>query len=213
MRTLRRLSLTAVLAVAGPALPGARLGAQSEALPPAGLGSLRQDDLAIRLRTSDIEVRFVPLDFRVTRLLARDAYESLRGLVESRRHAIDSLASAAGVSQPGLALVTFFGQQAGARFDPQTLTITVRNHVFYPLGIVPFTPRFTSQQLGVREQATGIYLYEESIPVTDDFFISYNGQDSDNWARKRGTLDRERARVSSRARAQPQDSLGEGGAR
>ena len=213
MRSLHRLSLTAALAFAGLAFPTGEAMAQGDDLPPAGFGSLRQDDLALRVRTPEVEVRFVPLDPRVTRLLAKDGWESLRGLVESRRRIIDSLASTAGVSHPGLALVTFFGQQAGARFDPQTLTLEVRSRVFYPLGIVPLSPRFSAQQLGVREQAAGIYLYEESIPVTDDFVISYNGQDSDNWSGKRGTLDRERARVSSRARSRPADSTGGGGVR
>ena len=80
-------------------------------LPPGGYGSLTQDNIALRINTPDIGVRFVPLDARVTRLLAKDSWESLRSLVESRRVAIDSVAHAAGVSRPGLALVSFFGQR------------------------------------------------------------------------------------------------------
>ncbi|HEY9015761.1 MAG TPA: hypothetical protein VIM84_11935, partial [Gemmatimonadales bacterium] len=90
-------------------------------LPP-GYGSLTQNDLALRVRNDDLEIRLVPLDPRIMPLLAPDAYASLRGLVERNRLAIDSVASRAGVSQPGLALVTFFGQRADVRFDPQTLT-------------------------------------------------------------------------------------------
>ena len=80
-----------------------------------------------------------------------------------------------GISRPGLALVTFFGQRANARFDPQSLTLVTRNRVFQPLGIVPFTPRFTSQQLDVREQVSAIFLFEEDLPVNDSFTISYAG--------------------------------------
>ena len=40
----------------------------------------------------------MPLDIRVTRLLARDSWESLRSLVHSRRPAIDSMANVSGVS-------------------------------------------------------------------------------------------------------------------
>ncbi len=210
MRTTRRLPplllLAGLVAPAVPACAQAAGQADPDPPPPAGYGSLRQDDLVLRLSTSEIEVRFVPIDPRVTTLLARDSYESLHGLVRSRRRAIDSLASAAGVSQPGLALVTFFSLRAGARFDPQTLQVVVRNLIFQPLGIVPFSPRFTSQQLEVREQVSGIYLFEESIPVTDDFTISYQGQSSESWSRKRSVLDRERARGASRARIQRPDS-------
>jgi hypothetical protein len=203
MRGLRRpwyLMLAAVM------LPGARPAAAQGAAPPGGYGSLTQDDVALRIRTADTDVRFVPLDARVTRLLARDSWASLRSLVESRRRSIDSLATAAGISRPGLALVTFFGQRANARFDPQTLTVIVRSRELRPLGIVPFSGRFNSQQLDVREQVSGIYLYEEDLPVNDSFTISYAGQTSDDWQRKQPVLDRERARVALRERGQRPDS-------
>lgn len=191
--------LTAVLA--GPGAGAAQgTGARAQLLP-AGYGSLTQEDLALRLRTSDIEVRFVPLDVRVTRLLARDSWESLRSLVESRRPSIDSVANLSGVSRPGLALVTFQGQAANARFDPQSLTVVVRSREFRPLGIVPFSGRFTSQQLNVREQVSAIYVFEEELPVNDSFTISYAGQESSDWQLKQPSLDRERARVALRARA------------
>jgi hypothetical protein len=175
-------------------------------LPPPGYGTLTQDDVSLRIRTADIDLRFIPLDLRVTTLLAKDSWESLRSLVESRRPSIDSVARRAGVSHPGLALVTFFSQRANARFDPQTLTLVTRNRIFQPLGIVPFTPRFTAQQLNVREQVSAIYLFEEDLPVTDSFTISYAGLSSDDWQRKQSLLDRERARIASRARAVPRDT-------
>jgi hypothetical protein len=185
---------------------GARPAAAQALLPPGGYGTLTQDQLALRIRTSDIDVRFVPLDARVTRLLARDSWESLRSLVESRRRAIDSVATAAGISRPGLALVTYFGRRANARFDPQTLTVLVRGRELRPLGIVPFSGRFNSQQLEVREQVRGIYLYEEDLPVNDSFTISYAGQASDDWQGKQQLLDRERARVALRERGSRPDS-------
>ena len=134
-------------------------------LPPGGYGTLTQNDVSLRIRTADIDLRFLPLDGRITMLLAKDSWESLRSLLESRRRDIDSVARAAGISHPGLALVTFFSQRANARFDPQTLTLVTRNRVFQPLGIVPFTPRFTAQQLNVREQVSAIYLFEEDRPL------------------------------------------------
>jgi hypothetical protein len=195
------------LAVLGGSVASAQAGAGAAAqLPPEGYGSLTQNDLALRIRTQDIDVRFVPLDPRVTRLLARDSWESLRSLVESRRPAIDSVAALAGVSRPGLALVTFFGQRANARFDPQTLTVMVRSREFRPLGIVPFSGRFTSQQLDVREQVSGIYLFEEDLPVNDSFTVMYAGQASDDWQGKQRALDRERARVALRERADVRDT-------
>jgi len=175
-------------------------------LPPPGYGTLTQNDVSLRIRTPDIEMRFIPLDARVTTLMAKDSWESLRSLVDSRRASIDSVARASGISHPGLALVTFFSQRANARFDPQTLTLVTRNRVFQPLGIVPFTPRFTSQQLNVREQVSGIYLFEEDLPVNDSFTISYAGLSSEDWQRRQPVLDRERARIASRARIGARDT-------
>ena len=206
MKVLRRpWSLLLVSTV----LLGSRLAAAQAGpgtLPPAGYGSLTQDDIALRIRTPDIEVRFIPLDLRVTRLLARDSWESLRSLVESRRSSIDSVANMSGVSRPGLALVTYFAQRENARFDPQTLTVLVRSREFRPLGIVPFSSRFTSQQLNVREQVSAIYLFEEDLPVNDSFTVLYGGQASDDWQGKQRVLDRERSRVALRARADVRDS-------
>jgi hypothetical protein len=64
-------------------------------------------------------------------------------------------------------LVSFFGQRSDVRFDPQTLVLLIRNRLFRPLGTIPINARFTSGQLGVREQASAIYLFEETIPVVD----------------------------------------------
>lgn len=206
------------LLLCGAVLMGGRAAAAqtgrgtAEPLPPAGLGTLTQNDIALRIRTADLDVRFVPLDLRVTRLLARDSWESLRSVLESRRAAIDSVATLAGISRPGLALVTFFGQRTNARFDPQTLTVLARSREFRPLGIVPFSGRFTSQQLDVREQVSAIYLFEEDLPVNDSFTVLYGGQASDDWQGKQRTLDRERARVSVRSRTDVRDTTRAGGA-
>jgi hypothetical protein len=180
-------------------------GAVDPVFPP-GHGSLRQSDLALNIRTSELEIRLVPLDPRVTRLLARDAYQSLEGLIHSRRAAIDSVARIYGISSPGLALVTFFGGRSGVRFDPSSVNLVIRNRLLRPRGIVPFTPRFTSQQLDVREQVSAIYLFDELMPVNDDFSFAYQGRVSENWQNKQRMLDRERARVASRARGTRPDS-------
>jgi hypothetical protein len=203
---VRRRQWFAVLALLGCAAPvRGQSGERVRALPP-GYGTLSQNDLALRVRNDDLEIRFIPLDPRVTRLLARDAYQSILGLVENNRRGIDSIASRAGVSQPGLALVSFFGLRPDVHFDAQTVTLLIRNRVFQPIGTIPLTPRFTSGQLGVRDQASAIYVFEESIPVEDSFILSYGGLTSDDWQTKQSTLDRERARVAARAREQPRDT-------
>jgi hypothetical protein len=208
MRTIALLGCLWTILAAVPACAHGQRGEAVDLLPPPGYGSLRQSDLALNVRTDELEVRLVPLDQRVTRLLARDAYESLESLVHSRRAAIDSVARTYGISVPGLALVTFFGGRVGARFDPSTLTLGIRNQVLRPRGVVPFSPRFSAQQLDVREQASAIFVFDELLPVTDDFNFAYQGRTSESWGNKQRLLDRERGRVAARARVVRPDSAG-----
>jgi hypothetical protein len=200
----RLLAVAIVLmGCAGPA--SGQSGERARPLPP-GYGSLSQNDLSLRMQNDELEIRFIPLSPRILPLLAKDAYQSFRSLLENNRRGIDSVAAQAGVAQPGLALVSFFGRRPDVRFDPQTLTLLVRNRIFRPLGLLPLTPRFTSQQLGVRDQVSAIYLYEEDIPVDDSFSLNYAALTSDDWQSKEQLLNRERARVSARSRGERPDS-------
>ena len=203
---MRIRRLAALLVILVPAMPAIAQTVESVHVAPVSFGTLRQNDLSLRMQNDDLEIRFVPLDGSVTRLLANDAYQSLRALVETRRRAIDSVASRAGVTRPGLALVSFYGVRADTRFDPQTLTVRLRNRILQPLGIIPINARFTSNQLSLREQASAIYLFEEDLPVDDSFSLQYGALTSDDWQTKQAALDRERAKVSARAREQPRDT-------
>ena len=195
-------TLAGLLLLFAHALPAAAQAVEQVQAVPVSYGTLNQTDLALRVRNEDIEIRLLPLDRQVTRLLANDAFQSLRSLVETRRRAIDSVASQAGVSEPGLALVSFFGLRPDTRFDPQTLTLLIRNRVFRPLGIIPVSARFTSQQLNARDQVSAIYLFEEDIPVNDSFSFSYGALISEDWRIRQAILERERSRVSARSRSE-----------
>jgi len=158
-------------------------------------GRLNQNDIAIRMRNDEIDLRFVPLDQRLTSLLSQDGATALDRLVDHHRAAIDSAGRDAGVTEPGLALVTFYGLKDGVRFDPQLVTITARGRLLRPLAIVPLSPRFGGGQLDARESAMAIYLYEELLPVWDPFTVSYGTLTSADWSQRLPTLDRERQRL------------------
>lgn len=202
-------SLWGLLLVTAACAPAASRGASAqqrdtaafESLPP-GLGSLRQDNLTIRLRTDALEIRFLPLDPRILKLLSPDAYASLTGLIQSQRQAIDSVARLQGVSRPGLALVSFYGVQPNANFDADVLNLSIRNRLVRPAGIVPYTPGFTEQRLDVRQLASAIYLFDEPIPVFEPFELQYYQQISNDWEGRLSMIDRERQRVALRAAQQ-----------
>jgi hypothetical protein len=189
-----------VLAIAS-AHAGAQDSTNSQAqgdLPPAGYGTLNQDDIVVNLRSDDLEIRVIPLDERVLRLLAPDAYASLHGILQTRAAMIDTISRRNGVAVPGILFVTFFGRRAGARFDPQNLSVVIRNQLYRSIGIVPYSSNFNSQQLEIRQQASGLFLFEQTLPVFEPFTISYGVASSDAWEGKLTRIQRERARVMGR---------------
>lgn len=197
----------ATAAFAAGAVPAAAQDAGADGdLLPVGLGSLSQDDLAIRLRAEGLEIRFVPLDERMLRLLASDAYRSLHALRLQYQPGIDSISRETGVSEPSAVLVSFYGRQSGARFQPELLVLGLRGRQLYPLGILPLSPSFSSQQLELRQPATAIYLYEDQLPIAEPFTVGYGSVTSSEWERKFPTLERERARIGSRVARAPRDT-------
>ncbi len=209
MRCRSPLALLLLAAAAcGPrAMPAQRPAAASsdstQALVPAGLGQLNQDVVTIRLRSRDLEIRFTPLDERVLRLLANDAYQSLSLLVDRNRPAIDSIAAQQGVRHPGLVLVSFFALAPNTAFDPNLLSIDARGRVFRPSGFVPLSAAWGAQRLDVRTQAMGLALFRDALPVTEPFVVSYLDASTDDWGKRLIRFDRERARIQAKSSTDP----------
>lgn len=202
--TPRRIAALLLLAL----LPAPALSAQTKppadttvGLVPLGLGRLNQDVITVRLSTGSLDIRLVPLQEGLLRLLSPDGYQALTNLVAGEQKRIDSLSSARGLRQPGLTLVTFFGLAPNTRFDPQLLTVVARNQLFRPVGVLPLSPGFSNQQLEARGQATAIIVYERPLPFLEPFTVSYLTATSAEWERKLQRLNAERARIVGRAAA------------
>jgi hypothetical protein len=185
-----------VLALAALAGGGGRLAAQDTL--PAGYGTLKQDDIAVRLATPQLDIQVLPLDEQVIRLLAPDTYRSLEVLIRGRRAAIDSIAQRGGTNRPSLMLVTIYGLVPAARFNPDDFSVLSRSQLFRPLGVVPLSPRWGAYQLAAREQAVAIFVFDEGISVREDLTVTYGSLSSDAWSRSERALDQERTRVRTR---------------
>ena len=61
-------------------------------LPPPGFGTLRQDDISLRLTISNLQVRATPLDESIIRLLSPDSYRAMSELKRSKSEAIAAVA-------------------------------------------------------------------------------------------------------------------------
>ncbi len=171
-------------------------------MPPMGLGSLTQEQISISIANSQLTVRFQPLNERLLRLLAPDAYRALSGMIASRRAAIDSVSRYSGSTQPGLMLVTVYGNVPDVRFEATSVGVAVNSIRVDPVGIIPLNANFSRQQLPQQAVGQGLYVFADELPVYSPMTFSYGSVAAEGWASKISTFDRELARVSARARSQ-----------
>jgi hypothetical protein len=168
----------------------------------AGFGTLRQDDIAIKLQLPDVLVKLTPLDESVIRTLSSDSYRALRELVESRRAAITRLASQHGLQRGSVWYVSFYGLAPEARFSPLELTVNSVGRDFRPVEVVPLSSGFGSQRLQPRETQSALYLFDDALDVNQPLTVSFGGQQSNTWATTLRTIERERVLIRSRATQQ-----------
>lgn len=166
---------------------------------PAGFGSLRQDEIAIRLEPQGLIVRAIPLDESVIRLLTPDSYRALRDLEESNRRTIDGIARRSGGRSPDLWYVSFYGLEENVRFSPMELVITSGGQDFRPIDVIPLSTGFGQQRLRQRETQSAVYVYSGDIDVDHPLTVSFQGQQSVLWEQVLQRIERERALVKARA--------------
>ncbi|HUF28259.1 MAG TPA: hypothetical protein VMM18_14880 [Gemmatimonadaceae bacterium] len=174
---------------------------------PAGFGSLRQDDIAIKLGLTGVQVRVLPLDETVLRLLAADSYRALHDLVENRRDELLTTARRYNLRNPSLWYVSFYGVQQDARFDPAELIISTSSRQLRPIDFIPLTSGFGERRLQQRETQSAIIIMEE-IDISQPVLVEMQGVRNNSWESTLRAIERERALVRSRAsgeRAPSQD--------
>lgn len=162
---------------------------------PVGMGQLSLSTVTLQLTNGNLEIRMIPLDERVLRLLTRDSYLSMERLLESERRGIDSVTSTNAVSSPGIAFVSFRGLAPNTRFDPQQLTLTFHGQPFRPVGWVAMSPTFGNQQLDTREQVQALVIFSRVIPVKEAFTLNYLAAVNDTWESRLPRFDTERSRI------------------
>ena len=154
----------------------------------------------MHVNAGSIQLRVMPLDELILRLLAPDSYSALHSLRESNSEDIGKIARRNGAVEPGIFLVTVFAAVEQAQFDPEQLTIVSRNRLFRPVGILPMSPLWNQHRLAQRETATAVYVFEDGIAVLEPFTVDYGGVRSDQWGRALQRIERERARIEARRR-------------
>lgn len=171
-------------------------------LPPPGFGTLRQDDISVRLTSSNLQMRATPLDESIIRLLSPDSYRAMSELKRSKSEMIAAVARRNAVRQLSLWYVSFFAVEQGeTRFSPREFIITNVGRDFRPLDIIPLTPGFGEQRLRQNGRQDALYVFDGQLDVQQPLTVSYETAHNDDWAGMLPQIERERALVKSRASA------------
>lgn len=166
---------------------------------PPGFGTLRQDDIAIRLELQGLVVRAIPLDESVIRLLTPDSYRALRELQESNKGPISAVTRRTGGQRPDIWYVSFYGVEPDVHFSPMELIITSGGRDFRSLDIIPLSSGFGEERLKQRETQSAIYLFDEAIDLDQPLAVTFQTVTNSLWEQTLHAIERERALVRSRA--------------
>jgi hypothetical protein len=168
---------------------------------PAGYGSLKQDDIALRVSQFGLQVRAIPLDESVIRVLSPDSYRALSDLVRSQEGRLAEVRRRTALPSLNLWYVSFFGVELGeARFSPMELIITNVGRDFRPIEVLPLSPGFGQQRVRQREVQHALYAFDGQLDVNQPLVLSYETSRAREWSSVLERIERERSLVRSRAR-------------
>ncbi|MFI5311395.1 MAG: hypothetical protein ACHQQ3_09195 [Gemmatimonadales bacterium] len=169
---------------------------------PAGFGSLRRDDIAIKVQILGLTVTAIPLDESVIRTLSPDSYQALHRLRESKAKQLDSIRTRMGIASVEAWYVLFYNQQQGeARFDPSDFLIRSAGRDFRPLTWLQLKPGFGDGRLAQRAQQDAIYVFDPQVDLTQPLTVTIGTQESSTWGDVLQLIESERSRIWSRSAA------------
>lgn len=171
-------------------------------LVPAGFGSLRQDDIALKSSpTGGLQVRAIPLDERFIRLLSPDSYKSLHELVVGNEKKLQAIRDKNRFPSYSVWYVSFFALEQGeTRFSPQEFIISSTGRDYRPLDLVPLTPGFGEYRLRQREVQSALMVFDGQLDINQPLTARFEGVSSvTDWSAVLQRVERERALVRSRS--------------
>ena len=174
-----------------------------DGLIPAGYGTLRQEQIAIRLQINGLTVSATPLDESVIRTLAPDSYQTFHAMRESKSKQLEALRARNGFQSVQAWLVQYFNvKQGDARFDAFDFLVRSAGQDYRPLDALPLTPAFGEGRVAQGKHQDAIYMFDGQIQLNQPITVTALGQQSTAWADNVLPLvERERTLIWSRAPA------------
>ena len=160
-----------------------------------GLGTLKQDEFTVGIRSGNLLVKVTPLSEQIIRLAAPDTYKRLNALAESRRA---DAAERTNMTAPELFLVSFFSYSPDVDFNPEDVQIDYNGKLLRAVHIVPLTPSWGKQRLGQQETQAAIYIFGEELDYELPLVLKYGFDENRDWQRVVSKLQVERTKILSR---------------
>ena len=171
---------------------------------PAGFGSLRLDDVTVRITLiGGLQVMAIPLDEQLIRLLSPDSYRALSQLKVSRRRAVEDVANRMRLQSYSLWSVTFYGiEQGEVRFSPQEFIVRNVGQDFRPIAVLPLTSGFGENRVMQHEKQQALYVFDGRLDINQPLTAQFGTNISTtNWQEVLRRVEQERTLVRSRAAA------------
>ncbi len=164
---------------------------------PAGLGTLRQEELAIRIRRGELEIFVVPLHEAVIRTAAPDTWERLSALgLAHRRWFRDRTGSDAPYR---IFLVALYTESEPLFFEAEELTLVSGGLRLRHVALRGLTPGWDQQRLQPGEPQMAVYAFPPEVVLSSDLEVEYREVRSRDWTRILSLVEAEQARVRARA--------------
>jgi hypothetical protein len=167
-------------------------GAQTEVLPPAGSGSLRQEEISLELRPEGLRMEVTPLAEEVVRLAAPDSYERLLRLREM-------LGSDAALAGETALLVTVQALRDGVVFDPAALRFERNGRPLAPADLRAATGAAAGGRLAAGETTLVLLRLDGPFRLDDELRVEYGDARATGWRQHLPRFQDERRRIEGRA--------------
>lgn len=178
--------------VGGPATP--RRTASQAAAPS---GSLRQDQISVRMVAGALRIEVTPLEPWVLEAAAPDTRARLTRIGEAHREALARQGGQRGLT---LFLVSFSSAEPGTGFQPDDLELVSRGLRERPVAIRAITPSWGSQRLDQQSTASAVYAFGSGVDLSRDLTVVYREVEDASWGTKVAVIEAERGRIPRRNR-------------
>lgn len=156
-------------------------------------GSLRQDQISVRLVSGALQIEVTPLANWILEAAAPDARGRLLRIAEAHG---PELSRRSGVLEPTLFLVSFTSRQPGAEFQPDDLHMVSRGLRERPAGIRAITPGWGRHRLEQQAAAQAVYAYGSGVDLTRELTVAYRDSEDSSWSSRLAAIEAERARIA-----------------